>query len=208
MNNSTMTYERITPEKAKEYLSHNVENNRGIVKKRVALYAHDMMSGNWCDNGETIKFNSNGELIDGQHRLRAILASGTTQTMWVARGVDKNAFMTIDTGMGRSAVQIMKMQSATDSLKANSSITSIVNQFFLLYSEQSYRPSVFQIDECIEANRETFEWYYSASKWHSVRLPSPYHVCAIVMHLYNEKNEDIFGFINSAWNNDFTSAKS
>lgn len=81
------TIENITPEKAIEYLGHNIIN-RGISPNTVLKYADDMKNGAWQLNGQAIIFNKSGRLIDGQHRLSAIVKSGVTVTMAVIRDVE------------------------------------------------------------------------------------------------------------------------
>ena len=60
-----ITTERITPKQAEKYLEENIENNRPILDRHVAVLARDMKAGNWVQNGETIKFNGTGALLDG-----------------------------------------------------------------------------------------------------------------------------------------------
>ena len=49
-----ITTERITPKQAEKYLEENIENNRPILDRHVAVLARDMKAGNWVQNGETI----------------------------------------------------------------------------------------------------------------------------------------------------------
>ena len=81
--------EVITPSKAKEYLEHN-HINRNINKARVTAYANDMKRGAWQTNGESIKFNKKGELIDGQHRLSAIVLSNVEVATLVLKDIDND----------------------------------------------------------------------------------------------------------------------
>jgi len=101
--------ENITPELAKEYLAQNT-HNRNIRQRTVLAYAHDMASGNWRWNGEGIKFDKNGWLIDGQHRLLAIIRSGVTIRMLVVRGLCEGAQSTLDTGVNRQFADILKLR--------------------------------------------------------------------------------------------------
>lgn len=93
----------ITPEVAIELLQKN-NSNRKLDKVRVLLYTKQMKEGKWKeDTAETIKFSKNGVLLDGQHRLEAIVKSGVTQTMWFASDMDESVFDVLDTGKSRSA---------------------------------------------------------------------------------------------------------
>lgn len=62
---------------AETWLSRN-SNNRNLRGQVIASYARDMKSGAWVLNGETVKIASNGQLLDGQHRLNAVVESGQT----------------------------------------------------------------------------------------------------------------------------------
>ena len=83
-----ITQEKITPEKAREYLGMNTDNYRKLNHLRVITYAADMKSGRWQLNGEGIKFAKNGTLLDGQHRLQAIIKANVPVEMLVIRDVE------------------------------------------------------------------------------------------------------------------------
>lgn len=92
---------KITPKKAAEWLKRNV-NNRPLREIRIEQYSAAMKAGAWQVNGETIKFNCNGDLVDGQHRLHACMQSGITFESYVVTGVGRDAFDTIDQGDKRT----------------------------------------------------------------------------------------------------------
>ncbi len=97
----------VSPQMATKWLEHN-RNNRNIRDQHVEILARDMRMGNWKFNGDTVRFDENGNLADGQHRLWAILHSGTTQKMLVVRGIEEDAFDTIDSGAARTAGDALK----------------------------------------------------------------------------------------------------
>ena len=70
-----MARTKITPEMAKEFLAANAQNQRKVNKSRVAKYAGEMLNGTWIYNGESIVITESGKLIDGQHRLLAVIES-------------------------------------------------------------------------------------------------------------------------------------
>ena len=96
------TIEVITPEMAKEYLTHNIVNRKPN-KGQVAYYARMMSEGKWMLNGESIVFDNKGNLSDGQHRLMAIMLAQVPIQSVVVRNVDCESFATIDQGKARSA---------------------------------------------------------------------------------------------------------
>ena len=100
--------EKITPAKAEAMLKQNTGNFRNLDENRVRLYGDEMKSGNWTLNGETIKFNGK-LLLDGQHRLAAIIKANVSVDVLVVRGVDADA-REVDRGKPRSVGQWLNHQ--------------------------------------------------------------------------------------------------
>lgn len=69
--------EIITPGFAKQLLELN-PTNRPLSDHTVQRYARDMRGGRWQPNGQGIILTADGKLLDGQHRLAAIISSGET----------------------------------------------------------------------------------------------------------------------------------
>lgn len=92
--------EIVTPAKARKWLEKNTDN-RPARDKWIRQLAEAMSAGEWQMNGETIKFDVNGTLRDGQHRLEAVILSGKNIPMMVVRGLAEDVFTTIDQGRPR-----------------------------------------------------------------------------------------------------------
>lgn len=105
----TLDIEDVTPERAAAWLELNAELNRSPRVAKIQQYAHDMRTGNWEVNGETVKFDRDGNLVDGQHRLAAVVESGVTVRMAVARGLAPESLKTIDTGISRRFADVLKI---------------------------------------------------------------------------------------------------
>lgn len=105
-----VSVEAIGPNDAETLLS-NMQINRGVSKSQVKRFQEIMESGKWRhDIGETIKITKSGKLVDGQHRLRAIIASGRVYQVAVTRGVADDAMDIIDTGRSRTASDLLVMR--------------------------------------------------------------------------------------------------
>lgn len=93
----------ITPEIAKKYLESNLKNRN--VKLPVLLrYANDMQNGKWKQQtGELIKISKSGIILDGQHRLLAVIKSNTPVLFHVATDLEDSVFDVLDTGSSRHA---------------------------------------------------------------------------------------------------------
>lgn len=100
--------EVVTPAKAEEYLQKNPKN-RAISPKTVNAYARDMENGDWLDTGESIKFDVRGNLLDGQHRLAAVVRSGCKIRLSIVRNVVPEARKVMDTGRRRSVADNLSM---------------------------------------------------------------------------------------------------
>ncbi len=87
----------ITPAVATEWLETR-GNNRKVSQSRVDLYAKDMKEGRWVFNGAPIQFDEDGKLLNGQHRLWAIIEAGFTMDAIVQWGIPREAQATIDAG--------------------------------------------------------------------------------------------------------------
>jgi hypothetical protein len=104
----------ITPALAQKWLIEN-RNNRPLRASIVTLYAEDILHDRWQNNGETIKFSKTGELLDGQHRLAAIIKAQKPIVALVVRGLEPVSFHSIDTGMRRTAAQIVSLSGYSNS---------------------------------------------------------------------------------------------
>jgi hypothetical protein len=97
--------EVFTVAKAKDALAKN-KTNRSITKARVERYAESLKRGQWLVNGEAIVFDEDGHLVQGQHRMLAVISSGIPMETYVVRGVPTGAFKTLDSGRNRSVSDV------------------------------------------------------------------------------------------------------
>jgi hypothetical protein len=93
--------ETITPQLAKLYLQKNTKNNRKVTKKTVGNYAADMSSGNWRLSPDCIAFDEHDQLINGQHRMEAVISCGKPVKFAVLRKFPKDSMQCFDIGKRR-----------------------------------------------------------------------------------------------------------
>lgn len=130
--NTTTSEILITPEMAMDILQTN-SRNRKMDKELILVYADQMSRGLWKFNGESIIISDENVLLDGQHRLGAIVKSGISQKCIIVRGISQSAFDTIDTGKTRTAGDILSIANIKDSRK----ISSIITRYFGLIGNQT-----------------------------------------------------------------------
>lgn len=117
----------ISPGMAQEFLLKN-NNNRPLRKERVEHYLNQMRKGLWDVQNDDICFDWDGNLINGQHRLSAIVRLGKTVEMGVKFGLNPRAFTIIDSGATRSAGDSLSIVGLTNS-NAKAAITKFYMQF-------------------------------------------------------------------------------
>lgn len=95
--------ETIGPCRAAHYLARSTGRRR-VSRARVATLARDMVDGRWISSVQPICFAASGSLLDGQHRLRAIIVSGVEIEVPVLRGLREEARPTYDIRARRRVV--------------------------------------------------------------------------------------------------------
>lgn len=110
----SLDIEMIDPEKAKYYLSLSVQN-RNVSYVTVALYQREMEKEMWRLSADPIRFNTDGHLIDGQHRLMACIKAQRPFETLVARGLPPETINVVDTGRARRASDVLALNGFTNS---------------------------------------------------------------------------------------------
>lgn len=100
--------QEITPELAEEWLKKNIFN-RKMSDRLVLTYVEAMKAGEWRLNGETIIFDWDDRLQQGQHRLQAVVDSGTTIWSVVVFGAEPEAIFTLDGGRKRTTGDALRL---------------------------------------------------------------------------------------------------
>lgn len=100
----TVKYEEVdvTPDMAKDMLERNLVN-RTLKPGRAQRYANAMMSGNWPFVVDPIRVTEDYEILDGQHRLTAVMLSGCTVRMLIVSGIPREHQRFMDAGRVRTA---------------------------------------------------------------------------------------------------------
>jgi hypothetical protein len=120
--------EQITPAIATALLDGNA-TNRNIRQRRIDQYARDMQSGRWYPVGDPITISDAGVLLNGQHRLMAVVQSGATVEMPVLRGVVAEAQDVIDRGLGRDFGDVLHLHYDQPSATVMAAATRQLHQY-------------------------------------------------------------------------------
>lgn len=193
----------VTPKIAKEWLERNAVNNRKINPNRVRMYAEDMRSGNWKLTHQGVAFDADGQLIDGQHRLAAVVKSGVSVRMLIMRyryRVQEGALLELDMGAARTVNATFKMSGLTDRLYLDG--ISVVKQFsrYKLNHGTGISMSVEAVKGYIDRHaneiHKILEWYVFPNR--SKRAPA--YVCAAALSaLYWGESQDAIRRFGKTW---------
>lgn len=188
--------EIITPEVAANYLKNNLSNNRRLNSRAIDSYADQMSRGQWAINGDPIRFDVNEALIDGQHRLHAIIKSGTSQQILVLRGLSTETFITMDSGRKRTVADVLSINGYKNATKLAGSIQAVHNlrvgkNPHLLMKEGSHLNKQDCLDFVADNPALVNSCHYTCGKWIKAQvLISPSYAAALHF-LFAEKDENM-----------------
>lgn len=125
-----MSVELITPKIAAEYLDHiDPAKQRRYRARKSRDYADEMVAGEWDERtGDPIRFDTQGNLIDGQHRLNAVIMSGKSYHFLVLRNLPPEIFSKLDIGLKRTGGDVLHIEGAKNAL----AMSAMVRKYLLL----------------------------------------------------------------------------
>ena len=97
----------ISPRRAENWLAGANTDNRQLRNAVVERLARDIKNGDWTPNHQGLAFDCNGVLLDGQHRLAAVVLAGQA----ILAPVWFNAIRAgIDVGVTRNTADILTLE--------------------------------------------------------------------------------------------------
>lgn len=178
----------ITPDEALDWLENTNTHNRTVSQIFVDELAKAIRRGEWRVNGDAVRFDRDGILLDGQHRLWAIVQSECPIQSFVVRGLEPEVQQTMDTGRRRSLVDTLHIQGK----KVPSSISAAVSVLWRWESGivmGSRKPTITQGLAVLEANPGLAVAVTRANQWRK-HVPISASVLACVFHRASDLNAD------------------
>lgn len=143
--------ETITPEMAIKWLEKNTDN-RVLTQSKVDAYAADILAGKWILTGDPIQFNVLGEMINGQHRLWAIVQADQAIECYVVRGLPVEAKLVIDTGAKRTLANYFQIKKEPNATVLASIITTVYVYDINRYTTAMRGPTHSEAEEILADN--------------------------------------------------------
>lgn len=106
----------VTPALAERWLLKN-SFNRSIGERLIENYARQMIAGNWRRTHQGIAFDEEGVVIDGQHRLHAVIRSGKSVPMLVFLNEKQSIHEALDGGKHRTLLDVVRLELLDDTIK-------------------------------------------------------------------------------------------
>lgn len=148
-----MTIETITPEIAEQYLALN-RGNRNIVQSHVAAMARDITNGQWMFNAQPICFSRSGRLLNGQHRLSAVLEAGQPIEVMVMRGLPEEAFETYDKQAKKAPVVEELFEEFGDKALVSATAVLLWRRELRPAGQPNARPTASEVRDVIRGNSD------------------------------------------------------
>jgi hypothetical protein len=100
-NPTTVDVVTVTPKLARELLALNTHNRR-IRARHVAYLAAEILGDRWCLTNDAVTISKSGILLNGQHRLMAIVEARRPAKLLILRGAEDASQVVTDIGNRRN----------------------------------------------------------------------------------------------------------
>lgn len=149
----------LTPEFAAELLDRNPRNRR-YSRANYSTIKRGIERGEWELNGEAIKMAVDGYMLDGQHRCRAVIETGTPIETFLIEGLPASTQDTMDTGKSRSLGDILTIRGEKNATRLASIITKV-------YTARRYgiRAAASGGHTTAATIRERLDWFERDPQW-------------------------------------------
>lgn len=176
----------ITPEWAEKILKEKNTGNRSMNQRHVESLAKEIKNGSWKVNGDTICLNGS-RLIDGQHRLAAVVLSKITIQSFVIQGVPSDVFDTKDVGKRRSAGDTLGVRGEINATRLAAALI-VIDKYMTGRMEVSVGYSNTEIEALLNKHPDARKSLRTSNATKGLITPSVLDAC---YYLFAQKDEDL-----------------
>ena len=152
----TLEIVEIDPDFAQALLDTQVDN-RPLKIKSLDGMVRAMKAGKFPFCADPVRVNERGELEDGEHRMRAIVKSGTTQKMLIAWGLPSENRKHYDSGNTRNAADQVKLRLKIPNAPAMSSAANLLIRWEAGLVTNTIKPTIAEQYEYVEQHLEVLQ---------------------------------------------------
>lgn len=182
----------MTPSWAEQLLEKNTYN-RAVKDSAVKTLARKMTDKDFPYTGEPIIVSKNGVLLDGQHRLLAVVMSGESVEMEFVDGVDERASVYIDTGIKRSTGDFLAMRGHAKAVNLGASARAAI--CYLQFNNLRVTIPSSDIVAFIEANPRLVKLYERTMPVASILPPAGVTAVAFLATLNSDNEAKMEAFL-------------
>lgn len=176
----------ITPEWAEKILAEKNAGNRTMNRIHVEALAREMKRGKWKVNGDTLCMNGT-RLIDGQHRLAAVVLSGMTIQSFVIEGLPSDVFDTKDVGKRRSAGDTLGVRGEKNACRLAAALI-LIDKYVTGRADKSVTYANTEIEELLEKYPDARDSLQTTHATRGLITPSVLDACH---YLFSRKDADL-----------------
>jgi len=189
--------EIITPEIASEIMEANgplhdgMARNRQISRADVAAYSRDIVNRRWMVTGQSIKISASGRLLDGQHRLQAVIDSKMPIEIVVVRNLPDDIFSTFDVAHQHTLSNILTSRGEPSAARMQSALKVIWHYRETgLANPKGYKPTLSEVLELYEACPDLRHHIRASSSTGFKTLNIAHAATAALMYIFHEINPE------------------
>jgi hypothetical protein len=198
----------MTPDWALQILEQNT-HNRSSRPTLVAQIANDICAGRWLLTPQTCSIATDGTLLDGQHRLMAIVKSGQTVPLMLATECPPEVFTAIDTGVSRTAGDLLRIEGIANYNNIAALIKAVTlyrNTPHVVWTSSCYpisKQAILDIYKSDPSGWDKSGAYYKVSNACKFAHPT---TMATLHYLYSQKSPEL-GYLVSNYIHQFISGE-
>lgn len=151
----------IGPEMASKILATYDEDYRKLRPKHADAITEDMKNGKFILDGSPIRLDDNNHILDGQHRMASIIASGMRIEFLIVDHLPVATYDTVDTNsLVRTYMDVLRRRGFSDP----SGVTALTRYLHKWYNprttslDSNYRMSIAMLDSVLIPNQERIKW--------------------------------------------------
>ena len=185
----------VTPAMATQWLKANT-NNRPLSHQHVDFLTKEILEGNWQLNGQAIIVADDESVLDGQHRLHAVIKSGKAIRTLVIYGIKPEAFKTIDTGKKRTAADALSLETHNRYPRQINSAAASAARLCIAYSRltlnsRGIRLSNTEVIKYLNEHEDIWQCALAINSYNKEQRPIPVGGGAGLYYLMGNKDEEL-----------------
>lgn len=194
----------VSPVLASDWLKRNGKN-RKVKEPTVEAYSRDMRNNAWLLTHQGVAFDDGGKLIDGQHRLEAIVRSRRTVKLfvsagWTVGGTKNKTMDAVDRGVSRSLADQLSLQhGVADAARVVQVVNAIAAANFGL--QRVFKGTTASVLAVFELYAPELKWLLSHPvKTNGIKSAQVGALMVLARAVWPEKTEDFYSRLRDGVN--------